>query len=576
MSEQITIEDINLKALDLVATLRQVDAKRNAFAVEKLIRDFKSPTRVRKAVSELQRQLEAWRENPREFPDTVRAKFEAQQLEDACRLILGIGTVKAPIEKLLPLPLTVWDQLLRMLRVMAMTALAGALVLSLPIAAQELGIDWINFQMVYETKLVKVPRGKEVHLPISILDRSQLPEQTTLVEIYPRERCGGAVFRDWLSFNKWTCHNSERMLAADGSPTYEMKRTDQYHGLLFAVINTGLNGAVGHGTVQLFATGSTATGLYKLPLQGGYRGYNPAECWGFGKLRSCGNPTAKEDAEHSPLRVPTLLVEVIDAPVAKAGEVKTRVEQQEAREAERQAAEELARRRKAQQQLDQDIAATIEAIGKIRKSAGVRKWLQVRESLQQMSRKHDELNELVKSTANPSRYRDSMVELREKLDRERGRLNNFESRVFDQVFRATHGSELPDSQVEFVKERVARNNRIPVEYVNTIYQDRLGETRNRLKKMAEAKLARDHQAWLEAQRRCGRTPENAADAVERYLRAVLQDPNLSVAECLTPKFVEGSCWLVPCKFLAEDQTGMRKKFSWRFYIEHGKVNRHAR
>ncbi len=576
MSEQNTVKDIDEKARDLIATLKQVDAKQNASVVENLIRDFKSPTGVRKAVSELHRQLEQWREHPREFPDTVRAKFEAQQLEDACRLILGVGTGKGPKEDLQPLPLSFWDHLRRKLRVMAVTVVSGSLVVALPIGVQELGIDWINFKVVYETEVVKLPRGKEVRVPISVLARSQMPKRTTLVEIYPRDRCGGAVYRDWLAFSKWTCFNSERMLAVDGSPTYEMKRTGQYHGVLFAVIDTGLVGSVGSGTVQVFATDTTAKGVYKLPLQAGYRGYKPAECWGFGKLRSCGEPTANEDAEHSALRVPTLVVEVVDAQVSQTGEVKTSVERQEALEAQKQAEEQLAKMKQARKQLEREIASTLEEIGAIRKSAARQNWVEVRDGLQQMRQKHDELNERVKDSGNPSLYRESMVELREKLDKERARLSSFEARVFDSVFRAIHAAELPEQEVELAKEQVARRHRIPVDYVSSIYQARLGEARNRLKKLNEAKLARDHAAWLEAQRRCGKTPENAADAIEGYLRARLEDPNLSVLECQTPKFQEGACWLVSCVFLGEDETGMRKKFRWRFYLEHGQVKRHAR
>ena len=576
MSEQITVKNIDEKARDLIATLKQVDAEQAACTVDKLIRDLKSPSRVRKAISELHRQLQTWREEPSGFPDTVRAKFEAQQLEDACRLILGVGTVTGTKEYVQPLPLTFWDHLRRKLRVATVAVVIGGLSLALPVGVQEMVIDWINAKMVYETETVKLARGEEVRVSISVLARSQMPERTARVEIYPQDRCGGAVFRDWLAFTKWTCFNSERMLAKDGSLTYEMKRAGQYHGLLFAIIDTGLIGSVGKGTVQIFATDTTAKGLYKLPLQAGYRGYVPAECRGFGKTRSCGKPNANEDAEHSPLRVPTLVVEVIDAAVSQTGKLKTSVEQMETAEAQKRVEEELARMKQARKQLELDLAAAKEAIGEIRNNAAKRNWIEVRKSLEQMSKRHDDLNQRVKDSGNPGLFRESMIELRERLDRERGRLSSFETCVFDDVFRALHAPELPEQAVEGAEERVARQHHIPVDYVDSIYQERLGEARIRLKKMAQAKLARDHEAWLEVHRRCGETPDNAADAIERYLRALLEDPNLSVVECRIPRFEEGACWLVSCQFLGEDQSGRRTKYRWHFYLEHGKVKRHTK
>jgi hypothetical protein len=575
MTEKLTVKDIDEKARDLVATLRQVEGDKPAAVIEKLIREFKSPTAFRRAISDLQRQLEEWRENPRGFPDTVRARFEAQQLEDACRLILGIGTGKGPAEDLEPLPLTLLDHLRRLLRLAAITAVLGSLVFAVPVALQELGIDWINLKIIYETETVELARGREARVPISVLAASQMPRKTSMVKIFPRDWCKGAVFRDLLTFSQWICENSERMLAADGSPTYEMKRTGQYHGLLFAIIDTGLVGSVGSGTVQLFATEETTTGLYKLPLQAAYRGYRPANCWGFGVLRSCGEPTADEEAEHSGLRVPTLVVNVVDAPVSEAGEVKTSVEEQEAREKRLREERELERMKELQKQLRRDIASALKAVGQARKSVARREWIEVRDALQKLAKTHDELNERVRTSADPGIFRESMVELREKMDRERSALSSFETRVFDSVFEALHRSGVPEQEVELAKERVARQYRIPVDYVDSIYQGRIGEARARLKKLQEARLARDHEAWVQAQRRCGESPQRAAEAVESYLRAMLDDPNLSVVECQTPRFQEKDCWMVACEFLGEDASGMRKKFRWRFFMEQGRVKRHG-
>jgi hypothetical protein len=572
MDDKIDIADVAERAKDLMTSLRKEGRSDLAAIVKKHVRLFKVPDEVRRSVTDLQKLLEQWRENPEDLPDNLQVRFEAEQLEDTCRLVLGIGTGDSAKETIKALPLTIIDRIVWLVRLVALALAIGGSVFGLPILAAEMGIDWIGHKWRYETPTVWAAQGKEVRVEVNILARAQLPDSTGLVEVYPVDRCRDSVHWDILAFKRWFCKLSDRQLADDGSPTYEMLEKGGLHGVLFAISNSEMTGSVGHAVVQVFPTEATPPGVYKIPLQGSYRGYRPGECSGFGPLRSCGKAVADENGEHGGLRVPTVVVRVTTTSKVAEGGFRTPMETKEIEEKRRAAEEAEAKLRQREQELAARIKEAVESVAEIQAAFAAGKWVAGRDRINELSTLHGELNAKSKQQRHPADYKDDLVELRHRLEKQREALKEFEKRVYLATFRALHVDKM--SSARAAVNAVAVQFGIPVDYVKRLYDDRIGETKMRLKQLAEERLARDHAAWQAAKDRCGPSPSRPAEEIERYLRAVLRDPNASVGECLSPRLTDQDCWMVMCAFTAEDRSGIPARFRWRFFMEGGRVKNH--
>src|SRR5438552_8032700 len=89
------IDEIEDRLADLIEALREAGAPEIAAMLERHARDFTVPTRVRRSVNAIRAQLEAWRADASELPDSPKVMLAANRLEDECRGALAAGVVVA-------------------------------------------------------------------------------------------------------------------------------------------------------------------------------------------------------------------------------------------------------------------------------------------------------------------------------------------------------------------------------------------------------------------------------------------------------------------------------------------------
>ncbi len=598
MADKETIRDIKDKTEELIRALRDLECEEPARLLERHAREFTSHLEVRRAVSAIQQQLELWRDKPGELPESVRVQVAARQLEDACRGALSIGAHAAAVIPLASLPPSLGERSWRYLKITVFTLLAGAAVFGLPVALAEAGIDWINFQFRYETEAKEMAQGEEGEVRVSVLAEAELPEHTHGLELHPAEPCNAESWTDWMSLTRWSCQTSSRRLSLGQEPTYEINRHGDYRGLLFAVTDTGLIGAVGSATVRLFATEKTPPGTYRIPLAASYFGYRPADCWGVGRFQKCVAAVAQQDAKHTGLKVPVVVVRVTPGESLGEGQrIETRAEKAAAetgqkREEHRgeeagQSAEELAAKM-------QSAGRELDAIARLLRR---RRWQQAHRRLNDFEAVHTDLNAAVIGLQDSGELQVQLAGVRDRFEKQREVLDGFENRVFDALFEvlqeqtgvmqgasaartgaetgigAEKGTDV-GPEGERIRKKVARRFDIAVSYLHEIYDGRAGEARVRREHAAREQLAKEHAEWASVDHRCGAVPEDLAAVVAAYLRDLSNDAEVTVHECLPAKLTQRDCWVSTCTFSTRDASGAFRRRTSTFHVQDGQVARH--
>ncbi len=556
------IDEIEERLSDLTSALREAGAPDVAQMLERRTRDFTLPTRVRRSVNAIREQLERWRLDSSELPDSPKVMLAANRLEDACRDALAAGVIVAARP-------TLAAQSRRKLKIVLFTLLGAGIAMAIPLLAVSAGVDFGD--LVAERKLppLSLPRGEEATVHVSVLARALLPQATRGVAFQAQGGCEQPLPREA------TCALTVPRLWAEGRlPTYELKLKNQAYGLLFSVAGPKLEDGIGVARLLLAATDDTPEGRYELPLRATYLGYTPQRCELLDRLQgSCPKPRTGEGERHPGLEVPSVIVDVVHGdPARRMGE--KRREQAEAEEA----------RRKAEERARQIAAAVSEiqaVLGQTEKLAARRRWETARDSVGKLAKLFEPLEGVVLTQTANDKVPAQVSAVRARFETLRDKLEAFENRVFEQTFAAVTAASNRRVPEDSLLQRIARRNGISADYVRDIYTSRGDEIQRRIDARAEAHMESVKRAQEALEQHCGPLPTGAWEMINRYMQQVYVEPQVEVVlgECMTPRLTERDCWEMRCTYKRKVEVAVERpkvvtSHETTFYLMHGRVTGH--
>jgi hypothetical protein len=548
------IDEIEDRLADLTDALRESGAADVAAMLERQARDFTVQTRVRKSVNAIRAQLERWRQDPADLPDSPKVTLAANRLEDVCRDALAAGVIVAAAP-------TLAAQSSRKLTIVLVTLLCAGLLLLIPIILVRAGVDFNDIASERTLGPERLPRGEESNVEISVLAEASVPAAVLGVEIEPKGRCKQPLPHD--------------AMCSEVAPRLWAKLRHQAYGLLFAIADVRIEGGrIGEARLVLAATDDTPEGRYAIPLSATYLGYTPQRCELVQRLfDGCPRPRTGAGEKHMGLAVPIVIVDVVAGnPARRLGE--KRRAQAEAAEARRSAEERAGQIMEAVHEIGAVLSETEKLVAR-------RRFEQVRERVHKLATLFEPLEGIVLGRAEPEATPVQVSEVRARFEALRDKLEAFEERVFDQTFVAVTAESNRRVPEDSLLLRIAKQSGISAAYVRDIYTDRADEIQHRLDARAQAhkdKLKLEQDA---RERRCGPLPNDAWQTVDRYVRVVYAEPHVEIVlgECMTPRLTERDCWEMRCDYQRKIEVAVERprivtKHAATFYLTHERIVRH--
>lgn len=556
------IHEIEDRLQDLSEALREGGYDDLAQGLERHAQDFTDQARVRRAVNAIATQLEGWRVDPNQAPESAKVAVAGNRLEDACRQALTSGVIAAA-------PPSVGARVRRKVAIALFALFVGALALLVPIVLIRAGVDFSDLRHERKLPLVRLPRGEEVAVQVQLLQAAVEPNAVSAVEIAPRAACA-EPFADGSTCNKI----DPRLWPPGRLETYELKLPRQAYGLLFSLdrIQLPVAAAVGEGRLWLAATDDTPEGRYEIVLEGAYQGYTPQVCELLGRLQNdCPSPRVGKGERHAQLGLPTLVVEIVRGdPARRLGE--KRLAEAEAAERKRLAEERT-------QQIESVLGEIQLVIKETEKLFTRKRWEDARERVRKLSVLFEPLDALTRGAADavPS----DLNNARTRLEAMQEQLAAFEAKVFDQTYSAITSEANGKVPEERLLARVASQNRISLQYVEELYTSRADEIQRRLDARAQAHVDALKAEQAAREKRCGTLPKGAWTEVQRYVRSALAQPHVELAlgECMTPRLTEHDCWEIRCDFERREEVAVERprvvtKHAANFFVVQGRVTHH--
>jgi len=562
VAENTPIEEIRERLDDFVDALREAGADDIAEQVLKPVPEFTEMAAVRRAVQAIYEQLQHWRENPEELPETPAVQVTCNILEDACRNALRAGVIVAARP-------TIGAHAKRKFSVAVYAAIAVGIAFAIPVGLIASGVDITEPITKKATRSIELPQVEERATGIVTLLKSGSPELVTGVEFVVKGGCDGEE-RGGL-----TCIEAgERLWEPGRLPTFEAKLADQAYGILFAIYQSDVEGGLGRTQVLFAATNDTPPGTYRLQLEAAYLGYTPVPCGAVQQLLDeCPEPMVGEDARHSGVEVAPLdVVVVLGSPESRLkGQALVQREQEAKRKLAEQRAEQI-----------MNVLTDIEAAMKVTDEAVKRrKWQEVRERLSKLAVLFEPLDVLLSDPDSSGTLPPEVVEARERFGDHQDALKEFEDGVFDDTFKALNSSasgKVVDEDRAMAA--IAKKKRISVELLEEIYTDRPEEIETRLKAMSKKHLADKRAEEDKLRERCGELQGGGWQLISTYLSARMNNNHVEtrLGECLSPR-LDDSCWHISCSYkkrvtVSELHPSQTREFRATFHVKDGSVLSH--
>jgi hypothetical protein len=467
-------------------------------------------------------------------------------------------------------PLTLAAQSRRKLFIVLATLLAGGVAMLIPIALVKAGIDFSDLRATRTIGPLRLPRGEESSVDVSVLAEASVPEAVQGLELEPRGGCKESLAHDA------TCSEAPPRLWAEGRlQTYELKLRHQAYGLLFSITGNKVEaGRVGEARLLLAASDDTPEGRYEIPLSAAYLGYTPQSCELMQRLAgNCPKPRIGAGERHAGLSVPIVIVNVVAGdPSRRLGE-KRRIE-----------AEAAEARHRADERTQQIAAAVheIEAVlSETEKLVARRRFEQARERVHKLGTLFAPLESIVLSQAESQATPVQVSKVRARFEALRDKLEAFEKRVFEQTFAAVTAESNRRVPEDSLLQRIARESGITPAYVHDIYADRADEIQQRIDARAQAHIDKLKLDEVAREKRCGPLPMEVWQAVDRYIREVYAEPHVEIVlgECMTPRLTERECWEMRCDYQRKVEVAVERpkvvtKHATTFYLTRGRIVGH--
>ncbi len=561
MIEPARIEEIQERVRDFVQALRKAQAPAIVKLIESYTRGFTDATQVRRSVTALAKHLEHCREHPDELPDMPIVHIAANRLEDVCKDALRAGVIFAARPTLVA-------RSGRKLAVVAGALAVGAAILAAPVILTALGVDFADLHLARETGKIELPQGDQASVAVSVLVEAAEPAAVRGVEIFPRDHCSHELR------GGGSCKSVDARYWVDGKlPTFELRLPKQAYGLLFAVADPELIGRVGKSTVLVAATEDTPEGIYRIPLEGAFLGYQPARCGILERIKeTCIPRRVGPDARHEDMPVPTVVVEVVRGdPTRTVGEKR------------RKQAMATEQKRKAEERASQ-IAGALSKIKAVMddtaKTLRKKRFEEARGRIDKLTLLFAPLDALAAEDALVDAVPVEVEEVRARFEDMRSELRAFEDRAFDQAFKMLAAKENKDRSEAELMGGVASRMHISRQYMEAIYTMHADEIEKRMDQAEKARLAHVRAAKAALEQRCGPLPTDTWKNVESYLRASFRRSKVVLSECLTPRLSDADCWSVTCDFkdilpTGETEPDIVTAHKWTFLLRNERIVRHT-
>jgi hypothetical protein len=563
MADQTAIADIEERLQDLIDALRQAGRPDLGRMLERYAHDFTSVALVRRSVSQIQRQLQRWREPGSELPDTAKIQLAANRLEDACNEALGAGVIGAARP-------SIGAQSRRTLSIVLVTLLGTSVLLLIAIALVSSGIELDQLGKEIHTDKAELTRGSELEVRMAARTHALIPSATSAALFEPLPGCkrphGPDVSCVPVEGREW---NGVRV------PAYELKLPNQAYGLFFAIVSTELfAGKKGVAQLAIWTTDETPEGVYEIPLQASYRGYTPLRCELFDRvMKSCPEPRVGAQERHKGVLVSPLIVRVVPPDPAQAAAV-AQAAADEVAETQRKAKERAAEIESALVEIQLEVKET-EALAK------KRKWLEARARLAKLGELFAPLDTPALAGEAPGALPPEVGKVRARYEELHDKLQAFEAEVFEATFMDVTAASSKDVAEERIQERIAKRFKITADYVQSIYTDRAEEIQRRIEERARMHLDKVKAEQHAREQRCGTLPTGAYKTVEAYIKQALTAPRVEVSlgECLTPRLTETACWEVQCDYQRKEEVAVERpkvvsKHQITVHLVHGRVSGH--
>lgn len=563
MSEPTAISEIEERLQDLIDALRQAGRPDLGRMLERYHGDFTSVALVRRSVSEIQRQLQRWREPGSELPDTPKIQFAANRLEDACNEALGAGVIGAARPSM-------GAQARRKIGLVLVTLLGAAVVLLIAIALVSSGIEIDQLGKEVYTEKAEVARGAEIEVRITARADALIPGATSAATFEPLPGCrrphGPDASCVEVQPREW---NGARVT------TWELKLANQAYGLFFAVASTELvAGKLGAAQLVIWATDETPEGSYEIPLRASYSGYTPLRCEPLQRLmESCPPPRVGAEERHSGVPVSPLVVRVVPPDPAQAAAAAQAAADQAA-DTQRRATERTAEIESALTEIQAEVKE-IEALAKRRK------WEEARVRLAKLGELFAPLDAPALAGAPPGVLPPDVGKVRARCEVLQEKLQAFEAEVFEATFADVTAATNKAVAEEKLRERIGKRFKITPEYVESIYTDRTDEIQRRLEARARAHLDKVKAEQQAREQRCGALPTGTYKAIEAYLKQTIAAPRVEIVlgECLTPRLTDTACWEMLCDYQRKEEVAIERpkvvsKHQIAVHLVHGRVTGH--
>lgn len=558
-TDQGPIREIQERFDDLTRALREADRPDLAKRLEEHEAGFSSATRVRKAVADVRQICADWRTHPETLPDLPILQLGANRLEDACREALQSGVIAAAP----PSSVTVTR---RRVTIAIWTLIVGVLALVAPIALVESGIDITDVHFGRALAPVRLPRGEEARVEVSVLVETLRPGQTSGVVFVPLHACKPLL-------GDAGCVETQPRLWDQGPlPTYEMKVRNQAYGLLFSLTGEHLlGGKLGIATMLVAATDETPEGRYEIPLTASYLGYAAVPCGIVDRvLGQCPPPRVAKGAKHSGLEVPRVVIDVVPGdPSRRMGE--KRLAEAKAEQLKREAAERA-------EQLSTAITVITTAMKELEEAMRKRRWEDARDRLAKLETLFAPLE--IQALGRGEGMPEAVGSAKGRFEALRERFRKFESDVFDDAFRTLNApgkAGVPDGDLMAA---VAQRHHVSPKYVDDIYTARADEIQRRIEGAERERTERAQAVQRELEHRCGTLPVDSYSMVKAYLDELNPEAQVKLGECLTPRLDPTLCWIVRCGYKLKlaatpEHPPETTKHSGEFYVEVHRVTHHV-
>ena len=557
------IAEIEDRLRDLTEALRQVGATDIAEMLQRYARDFTVQTRVRRSVNAIREHLESWRQDPTALPESAKVMLAANRLEDACRDALAAGVIVAATP-------TLAARSRRKLMVVLLTLLSAGLLMLGAIVVVASGVDFNDLRRERKLEPLRLPRGEESSVELTLLSEALVPGAVSGVEFQPLGGCKQTLPGDM------SCGQAPPRLWAQGRlPTYEIKLPDQAYGLLFSITDAHVTDRrLGEARLLLAAADETPEGRYEIRLTGAFLGYTPQRCELLQRLQhACPGPRIGQGEKHAGLKAPVVVVDVVPGdPARRLGE-KRRAEA-EAEEA----------RRKAEERAKQIAAAVSEiraVLADTKKLISRHRWEQAREQVDKLGKLFQPLEAIVLTQTDSEALPDDVADVRARFEELRDDMDAFEKRVFERTFSTITAESNRSVPEERLLQRIAKQFAISPHYVDEIYTAHADEVQHRIDER-ERLRAQQLKAEQDArERRCGPLPQNAWSVIDAYVQQTFAEPHVELAlgECMTPRLTERDCWQIRCGFQRKEEVAVERpevvtRHEATFYLMNDRVVRH--